>query len=125
MGVVGAVVGIWFQFPPSWRSDTTFRKKVKFLLLAQMFILVMSLQYWVFSWIFYVVPLQYQWILAFILIFAREINNLVMAAICDKGASFKTTCCNNLIGNLLVPYLPNPSCMMLKVKVFAQDFAES
>ena len=96
MGVVGAVVGIWFQFPPSWRSDTTFRKKVKFLLLAQMFILVMSLQYWVFSWIFYVVPLQYQWILAFILIFAREINNLVMAAICEKGASFKaTTCCYN------------------------------
>ena len=95
MGVVGAVVGIWFQFPPSWRSDTTFRKKVKFLLLAQMFILVMSLQYWVFSWTFYVVPLQYQWILAFILIFAREINNLVMAAICDKGASFKTTNCYN------------------------------
>ena len=33
--------------PPSWRTDAGFRKKVKFLLLAQMFILVMSLQYWV------------------------------------------------------------------------------
>ena len=42
--MVGA---IWFQFPPSWRTDAAFRKKVKFLLLAQMFILVMSLQYWV------------------------------------------------------------------------------
>ena len=88
MGVVGAVVGIWFQFPPSWRSDTTFRKKVKFLMLAHMFFLVMSLQYWVFSWIFYAVPLQYQWILAFILIIVRELNTLAMAAICEKGASF-------------------------------------
>ena len=92
----GEIIGVWFQFPPSWRNDPTFRKKVKFLMLAHMFFLVMSLQYWVFSWIFYVVPLQYQWILAFILIFAREINNLVMAAICEKGASFNTTFCNSL-----------------------------
>ena len=49
-------------------------------MLGHMFFLVMSLKYWVFSWIFYVVPLQYQWILAFILIFAREINNPVKAA---------------------------------------------
>ena len=121
----GEIVGVWFQFPPSWRTDPTFRKKVKFLMLAHMFFLVMSLQYWVFSWIFYAVPLQYQWILAFILIIVRELNTLAMTAICEKGASFKTTCFNNLIGNLLVPYLPNPTCTMLKIKVFAQDFAES
>ena len=52
----------------------------------------MSLQYWVFSWIFYAVPLQYQWILAFILIILRELNNFAMAAICEKGASFNATC---------------------------------
>ena len=94
-------------------------------MLGHMFFLVMSLQYWVFSWIFYAVPLQYQWILAFILIILRELNNFAMAAICEKGASFKTTCFNNLIGNLLVPYLHNPTCTMLKIKVFAQDFTES
>ena len=92
MGVVGAVVGIWFQFPSSWRSDTTFRKKVKFLLLAQMFILVMSLQYWAFSWTFYAVPLQYQWVLAIILTIVRELNTLALAAICEKGANFNTIC---------------------------------
>ena len=92
MGVVGAVVGIWFQFPPSWRSDPTFRKKVKFLLLAQMFILVMSLQYWAFSWTFYAVPLQYQWVLAIILTIVRELNTLALAAICEKGANFNTIC---------------------------------
>ena len=46
-GIAAVVGAIWFQFPPSWRTDAAFRKKVKFLLLAQMFILVMSLQYWV------------------------------------------------------------------------------
>ena len=61
-------------------------------MLAHMFFLVMSLQYWVFSWIFYAVPLQYQWILAFILIILRELNNFAMAAICEKGASFNTLC---------------------------------
>ena len=89
MAGVGAVVGaIWFQFPPSWRADTTFHKKVKFLLLAQMFILVMSLQYWAFSWTFFAMPLQYQWILAILLTIAREINTLALTAICEKGASF-------------------------------------
>ena len=93
MAGVGAVVGaIWFQFPPSWRADTTFHKKVKFLLLAQMFILVMSLQYWAFSWTFYAVPLQYQWVLAIILTIVRELNTLAMAAICEKGANFNTIC---------------------------------
>ena len=89
MAGVGAVVGaIWFQFPPSWRADTAFRKKVKFLLLAQMFILVMSLQYWAFSWTFYAMPLQYQWVLAILLTIAREINTLALTAICEKGAIF-------------------------------------
>ena len=93
MAGVGAVVGaIWFQFPPSWRADTAFRKKVKFLLLGQMFILVMSLQYWAFSWTFYAVPLQYQWVLAIILTIVRELNTLALAAICEKGANFNTIC---------------------------------
>ena len=80
------IVCVWFQFPPSWRTDPTFRKKVKFLMLGHMFFLVMSLKYWVFSWIFYVVPLQYQWILAFILIITRELTNFALAAICEKEA---------------------------------------
>ena len=88
MAGVGAVVGaIWFQFPPSWRIESAFRKKVKFLLLGQMFILVMSLQYWAFSWTFFAMPLQYQWILAILLTIAREINTLALTAISEKGAS--------------------------------------
>ena len=72
-------------------------------MLAHMFFLVMSLKYWVFSWIFYVVPLQYQWILAFILIITRELTNFALAAICEKGASFNTTFCKNL-KNCLTKY---------------------
>ena len=52
-----------------------------------MFILVMSLQYWAFSWTFFAVPLQYQWVLAIILTIVRELNTLAMAAICEKGAN--------------------------------------
>ena len=92
----GDIVGLWFQFPPSWRTDAAFRKKAKFILLAHMSFLVMSLQYWFFSWTFYAMPLQYQWVLAIILIFNRELNNFAMAAICEKGATFNSTCCNNL-----------------------------
>ena len=89
MAGVGAVVAaIWFQFPLAWRADPAFRTRAKFLLLAQMFILVMSLQYWAFSWTFFAVPLQYQWILAILLTLVRELNTLALAAICEKEPNF-------------------------------------
>ena len=43
-GVAGVVTAIWLQFPASWREDPAFRSRASFLLVAQLFILVMSLQ---------------------------------------------------------------------------------
>ena len=88
-GVTAVIVAIWFKFPWSWRKNSTFRHRAKFLLLAQLFILVMSLEYWFFSWVFFALPLDFQWVLAIILPFTREIGIEILARISAKIAGRK------------------------------------
>lgn len=88
-GVTAIIVAIWFKFPRSWRKDSTFRHRAKYLLVAQLFILVMSLEYWLFSWVFFAIPLDLQWILAILLPLTREIGALVLTKICEKIAGRK------------------------------------
>ena len=88
-GVAAIIVAIWFKFPFSWRKDPTFRQRSKYLLVAQLFILVMSLEYWLFSWVFFALPLDLQWILAIVLPITREIGIIILTKICVKIAGRK------------------------------------
>lgn len=45
----------------------------------------MSLQYWAFSWTFFAVPVEQQWVLALLLPFTRELGNIALTAICAKA----------------------------------------
>ena len=89
-GVAAIIVAIWFKFPLSWRKDPSFRQRAKYLLVAQLFILVMSLEYWLFSWVFFALPLDLQWILAIVLPITREIGIIIiLTKICVKIAGGK------------------------------------
>ena len=88
-GVSAVIVAIWFKFPWSWRMDASFRHRAKYLLVAQLFILVMSLEYWLFSWVFFAIPLDLQWILAIVLPITREIGAIILTKICTKIAGRK------------------------------------
>ena len=83
-GVFIIIVVIWFQFPVTWRQDQAFLYRAKYLLLAQFFILLMCVEYWFFSWVFYAIPLYLQWINSIILLVAREIGAHILNKICHK-----------------------------------------
>ena len=88
-GVAAVIIAIWFRFPSTWRNSTSFRQRARFLLLAQLSILVVSLEYWIFSWVFFVLPYNFQWILAIFLPLAREIGIEVLTRISAKIAGRK------------------------------------
>ena len=88
-GVTAIIVAIWFKFPWSWRKNSSFRHRAKYLLVAQLFILVMSLEYWLFSWVFFAIPLDLQWILAIVMPLTREIGAVVLTKICTKVSGRK------------------------------------
>ena len=88
-GVTAIIVAIWFKFPRAWRKNADFRHRAKYLLVAQMFILVMSLEYWLFSWVFFVIPLNLQLVLAIVLPITREVGTIILAKICTRVAGRK------------------------------------
>ena len=82
IGILAATVGIstiilviWFKFPITWRQDPDFQHRAKYLLLAQFFIIMISAEYWFFSWVFYAIPLNLQYVMSFILPLSREIGS--------------------------------------------------
>ena len=81
IGVLSMVATLWFCFPHQWRRLPHFKRRMKYLSFAQIFILLMSIEYWVLSWVFFVMPRQYQWILAFVLPFTREVGGTLLARI--------------------------------------------
>ena len=98
IGVIIAV--IWFKFPVSWRQNSSFRYKAKFIVLAQFFLLVLCVEYWFFSWVFYVIPLDLQWILSIVLPIAREIGAYTFTKILEKVAG-----CKDSSGEVLANHL--------------------
>ena len=68
------ILVIWFKFPVTWRQDPDFRHRAKYLLLALGFILMLNFEYWFYSWVFYALPVDLQFIMSFILPLSREIG---------------------------------------------------
>ena len=89
VGVATIIAVIWFKIPRSWRKNPTFLKRAQFLLLAQFFILIMCIEYWFFSWVFYAIPLDLQWIMSIVLPISREIGAHILTKICERVASRK------------------------------------
>ena len=57
--------------------------------LATLYIIVMSVQYWTFSVLFFVCPLNIQWVLGIAMTIVREANVLILTSICSRVASNK------------------------------------
>ena len=104
IGVLSMVFTLWFCFPLSWRKLPRFRKRMKYLSFAQIFILLMSIEYWVLSWVFFVMPLDYQWILAFVLPFTREVGGTVLTRICIHTRSRQDHSHDIVSTNLAITY---------------------
>ena len=57
--------------------------------LATLYIIVMSVQYWTFSVLFFLCPLNIQWLLAIAMTIVREGNVITLTAICNRVAASK------------------------------------
>ena len=74
--------------------------------LATLYIIVMSVQYWTFSVLFFICPLNIQWVLGIAMTIVREANVLILTSICTRVASNKVTTavvyCLNVVTALLL-----------------------
>ena len=77
---------------------------MQYLSCAQLFILLMSVEYWVLSWMFYAMPRDYQWSLAFVLPFTREVGGYILTMLCVKASTRNDSSSDLLSVNLAITY---------------------
>ena len=88
-GVISILTVTHFKLPLAWRQDLDFRRRLRWHHVAQLYIIVMCAQYWTFSVLFFVCPLDIQWVLAIAMTIVREGNVLILTAICNRVAASK------------------------------------
>ena len=103
-GVIAIVVVTHFKLPAAWRNDEDFRSRLRWHHVAQLYILVISVQYWIFSVLFFLVPLNIQWVLAIALTIVREGNVKILTSVCTRVAVKKNDDSLELIVSSLVTF---------------------
>ena len=103
-GVIAIVVVTHFKLPAAWRKDGDFRSRLRWHHVAQLYILVISVQYWIFSVLSFLVPLDIQWVLAIALTIVREGNVMILTSVCTRVAAKKNDDSLELIVSSLVTF---------------------
>ena len=106
------MVVIWFKFPLSWRKDSSFQQRAKYLPVAQFFIIVLNVEYAFYSWAFYAISRDLQWILAILVPLTREIGAMFLTEVCTKVAGRK-----DVTGELVAAHLGLNHCRLLPIYV--------
>ena len=96
MPLIGAYIAVlcflamifstWLFFPVFWRTNSDFRKRMKYSILAQFFVLGLSVQYWIVGWAFFALPPDYQPVLGILLPVSRELAGFILGKICVHAA---------------------------------------
>ena len=86
--LITGYLAIWFQFDLKWRRNKSFRRRIKFFLLALAFsFFVASIIYnKIIMKMFLIFPRKYQWGISIILPIIREISIWVTQKLASKGA---------------------------------------
>ena len=79
-------VGLWFLFPRTWRKNVEFWRRFKFFICALITNLMILLVYTFYTNVFKIVPLQYQWAAALLLIPVKEFNVWLQTKVAMKAA---------------------------------------
>ena len=103
-GVLTMVIALWFSFPQHWRKRPQFRKRLRYLNCALLYILLMSVEYWFLSWLFFTIPQDFQWTLALTLPFTREVGSSILTLLCVKASGSKDSTCELVSINLAITY---------------------
>ena len=103
-GVIAMVIVTHFKLPLAWRKDDDFRRRLRWHHVAQLYILVISVQYWIFSVLFFVLPFNIQWVLAIALAIVREGNVKILTSVCNQVAAKRNDNSLELIVSSLVTF---------------------
>ena len=91
--LVFSLVFLWFLIPAPIRNSgekKSFQKRYAYYLSAQLFRLFAVLEYFVITWLFVTVDVEYQWTIGILLPIMREMNAWIFTRICYKSAGFKS-----------------------------------
>jgi hypothetical protein len=84
--VLVAFLVVWRLFEPKWRKDNRFRKRFKYFVLTFLMVFIIHGQYSIWGKLFLTIPSNYQWILALLLPFARELNLWIFVKLAQKAS---------------------------------------
>ena len=65
---------LWYQFPTEWRRNSSFRRRLRYAIIAVSCNQALVFEYGILTKIMLIVPQDYQWTIALFLPFIREIN---------------------------------------------------
>ena len=89
VGVSVVIAVLWFKIPLAWRKNAEYQKRARYMVLAHLFLLFLLLEYSFLGWVFYVIPIDFQWIMSIVLPVVRELGTVLLAKILHKIAGKK------------------------------------
>ena len=83
--LVTLFVTLWYQFPSEWRKDVSFRKRLRFVIIAVSCNQALVFEYGILTKFLLSIPTDHQWIVALFLPFLRELNILFIYNLASKA----------------------------------------
>ena len=84
-----------------------YRKRAKYMILAHVYLIFLISEYNFFVWLFYVLPINFQWVMSIVLPAARELGAYFLTKILEKAAGKKDSS-GEIIAAHQGEYLPVP-----------------
>ena len=84
--LVTLFVTLWYQFPSEWRKNVSFRKRLRYVIVAVSCNQALVFEYGILTKLLLSMPTDYQWIIALFLPLIRELNILCIFNLASKAA---------------------------------------
>ena len=85
-GSIVLLITLWFRFPPGWRDNPSFRKRLNTFMIVTIFSISIDLHYQIIQTIFVGLANNYEWVIAILLPFIRELEYWIMKKLAHQAA---------------------------------------
>ena len=100
-GFGAEVAVLYFQIPRTWRQNPKFFTTIIWLVVTQLFLIVVFLLYFLLGFGFYVIPMDYQWTMALIIPFVDGFSTKILGALANKAAGRRDASVETIAGSLI------------------------
>ena len=121
---------IWFQFPSTWRNNQAFRRRLKWNMLTILALNLCVAEYIGFTAALVLTPEGFQWVIAIILPFFREINVWITTSLLKNchdgdplgGKIYIIQCLSNIHSAFLAYSVGTLATLTTSIVIIAGDF---